>query len=130
MMRRAGHATFKQTLAARPAILGLVGVAIKVLPEGTRMKFILERIAKASNEEVNLPAHTEEADDHFMFVAEACTCVFRKRDPKLGPCCFVTAGVLEAAIEWATGKRHSVKEISCLQNGDDACRYRVEKAAD
>jgi len=130
MMRRAGHATFQHTLKSRPAILGLVGVAIKVLPEGTRMKFILDRIAKASTDEVNLPAHVEEHDDHFLFVADACTCVFRKRDPKLGPCCFVTAGVLEAAVEWATGKRHTVKEIACLQNGEDACRYRVEKSAD
>jgi hypothetical protein len=130
MMRRAGHATFQHTLKSRPAILGLVGVALKVVPEGTRMKFMLDRIAKASTDEVNLPAHVEERGDHFLFVAEACTCVFRSRDPKLGPCCFVTAGVLEAAVEWATGKRHAVKEIACLQNGDDACRYRVEKEAD
>jgi len=130
MMRRAGHATFQHTLKSRPAILGMVGVALKALPEGTRMKFILDRIAKASTEEVNLPAHVEDHDDHFLFVSEACACVFRSRDPKLGPCCFVTAGVLEAAVEWATGKRHAVKEIACLQNGDDACRYRVEKAAD
>ncbi|HEY4688781.1 MAG TPA: 4-vinyl reductase [Anaerolineae bacterium] len=130
MMRRAGHATFQHTLKSRPAILGLVGVAIKVLPEGTRMKFILDRIAKASTDEVNLPAHVEEHEDHFLFVANACTCVFRSRDPKLGPCCFVTAGVLEAAVEWATGKHHTVKEVSCLQNGDDACRYRIERASD
>jgi predicted hydrocarbon binding protein len=130
MMRRAGHATFQHTLKSRPAILGMVGVALKALPEGTRMKFILDRIAKASTEEVNLPAHVEDHDDHFLFVSEACACVFRSRDPKLGPCCFVTAGVLEAAVQWATGKRHVVKEIACLQNGDDACRYRVEKAAD
>ena len=130
MMRRAGHATFQHTLKSRPAILGMVGVALKALPEGTRMKFILDRIAKASTEEVNLPAHVEDHDDHFLFVSEACACVFRSRDPKLGPCCFVTAGVLEAAVQWATGKRHAVKEIACLQNGDDACRYRVEKAAD
>ena len=130
MMRRAGHATFQYALNSRPAILGLVGVALKALPEGTRMKFILDRIARASTEEVNLPAHVEEHDDHFLFVAEACACVFRERDPKLGPCCFVTAGALEAAVQWATGKRHTVKEIFCLQNGGDACRYRVEKAAD
>ena len=130
MMRRAGLATFQHTLKSRPAILGLVGIALKALPEGARMKFILERIAKASTDEVNLPAHVEEHNDHFMFVAEACTCVFRERDPKLGPCCFVTAGVLEAAVEWATGKKHAVKELTCLQNGDDACRYRIEKATD
>ncbi len=130
MMRRAGHATFQHTLKARPAILGMVGVALKALPEGTRMKFILDRIAKASTDEVNLPAHVEDHDDHFLYVSEVCTCVFRQRDPKLGPCCFVTAGVLEAAVEWAAGKRHTVKELTCLQNGDDACRYRVDKAAD
>jgi predicted hydrocarbon binding protein len=130
MMRRAGHATFQHTLKSRPAILGMVGIALKALPEGARMKFILERIAKASTDEVNLPAHVEEHDDHFLFVAEACTCVFRQRDPKLGPCCFVTAGVLEAAVEWATGKRHTVKELTCMQNGQDACRYRVDRAAD
>lgn len=129
MMRRAGLATFQHTLKARPAILGLAGLALKALPEGTRIKFILDRIAKASTDEVNLPAHVEDHADHFMFVAEACTCVFRTRDPKLGPCCFVTAGVLEAAVEWATGKKHAVKEIACLQNGDDACRYRIEKAS-
>jgi len=130
MMRRAGHATFQHTLKSRPAILGLVGFALKALPEETRMKFILDRIAKASTDEVNLPAHVEDKNDHFLFVADVCTCVFRTRDPKLGPCCFVTAGVLEAAVEWATGKKHAVKELTCLQNGDDACRYRIEKASD
>ena len=129
MMRRAGLATFQHTLKSRPAILGLAGLALKALPEGTRIKFILDRVAKASTDEVNLPAHVEDKDDHFLFVAEACTCVFRQRDPKLGPCCFVTAGVLEGAVEWAAGKKHAVKELTCLQNGDDACRYRIDKAA-
>lgn len=130
MMRRAGHATFQHTLKSRPAILGMVGVALKALPEGTRMRFMLDRIAKASTDEVNMPAHVEDQPDHFMYVSEVCTCVYRERDPKLGPCCFVTAGVLEAAVQWATGKHHTVKEVACLQNGDDACRYRVEKTAD
>lgn len=129
MMRRAGNATFRYGLEERPALLGLVGVGLKALPKGRRMKFILDRIAKASTDEINIPAQIEEHDDHLLYVAAPCACEHRVRDAKLGPCCFVTVGALDAAIKWATGERHDVKEISCMQNGDDACRYRVEKAA-
>ena len=33
------------------------------------------------------------------------------------------------AMRWATGVEHNVTEFSCINIGNDACRYRVEKKA-
>lgn len=127
-MLRIGRATFRYALQEQPAILGLAGLALKLLPQDTRMKLILNRIAQGAHETLDMPAHVEETLEHFIYVAEDCPCRYRKRDLKT-PCCYVTVGGLMEAMRWATGDEHNVTEFTCINIGDNACRYRIEKKA-
>lgn len=127
MLLRIGRATFQFGLKDQPAILGLAGVALKALPEKTRMKLILERMAKAALERVNQPTSIKEEEDAFYFIVDICPC--GTRPPHDKPCCFVTVGVLMEAMAWITGKLHRVEEVACIAQGASNCVYRINKAA-
>ena len=125
MLLRIGRATFQFGLRDQPAILGLAGVALKALPEKTRMKLILERMAKAAQERVNQPTILKEEGDAFYFIVEECPCHWRPPHEK--PCCYVTVGVLMEAMAWITGKLYKVEEVACISNGASSCVYRIPK---
>ena len=125
MLMRIGRLTFRYGLEEQPAILGLAGVALKALPTGPRIKMILGRVANAATEKVNQPAHIEETDDAYLFVAEECACRWRTTRDK--PSCFVTVGALQEAVRWATDRNFRVEQISSIGMGGDACRYRIDK---
>jgi predicted hydrocarbon binding protein len=127
MLLRIGRATFQFGLRDQPAILGLAGIALKALPEKTRMKLILERMAKAAEERVNQPTLLREETDAFYFIVNECPC--RWRPPHDKPCCYVTVGVLMEAMAWITGKLHKVEEVACISNGASSCVYRIAKEA-
>ena len=127
-MLRIGRATFRFALEEQPAILGLAGLALKLLPAELRMKLILNRIARGAGETLDMPTHVEETPEHYVYVVKDCPCRYRKRTLKT-PCCYVTVGGLMEAMRWATGAEHNVTEYTCINVGDDACRYRVEKKA-
>jgi predicted hydrocarbon binding protein len=42
------------------------------------------------------------------------------------PICFVTHGILEAALYWATGQDADVEEISCRAMGAEACEFKFK----
>ncbi|MFQ6015851.1 MAG: 4-vinyl reductase [Anaerolineae bacterium] len=126
ILMRIGRKTFQYGLEEQPAILGLAGLALKLLPTDTRVKLILNKVADAAIKSTNQPSHVEEEDKAFIYVAEDCPCRFRKRELTT-PCCFVTVGVLQQALKWATDKSYDVREISCINIGGDACRYRINK---
>jgi predicted hydrocarbon binding protein len=127
MLLRIGRATFQFGLRDQPAILGLAGIALKALPEKTRMKLILDRMAKAAEERVNQPTVVREEDDAFYFIVQECPC--RWRPPHDKPCCYVTVGVLMESMAWITGKLHKVEEVACIANGASGCVYRIAKEA-
>ena len=56
----------------QPAILGLAGIALKALPEKTRMKLILEKMAGAAQERIGQPSHVKEEDDAFYYIQDEC----------------------------------------------------------
>lgn len=125
MLLRIGRATFQFGLRDQPAILGLAGVALKVLPEKTRMKFILERMASAAVERVNQPTSVVDEEDAFYFIVDECPCRWRPDHDK--PCCFTTVGVLMESMAWTTGKLYKVEEVACIANGASNCVYRIPK---
>ena len=125
MLVRIGRATFQRTLKERPAILGLAGLAFKALPLGARMRLVLDNITNAANKDVNLQAHLRDEPDAYYYVNEECPCRWRPKHDK--PACFVTVGVLQQAIAWATGKNFKVEEVACISNGASACVYRIPK---
>ncbi|MCB0208194.1 MAG: 4-vinyl reductase [Anaerolineae bacterium] len=125
MLLRIGRATFQFGLRDQPAILGLAGIALKALPEKTRMKLILERMAKAAVDRVNQPTIVRDEEDAYYFIVEECPCKWRPDHDK--PCCYVTVGVLMEAMAWITGHMYKVEEVACIANGAASCVYRIPK---
>jgi predicted hydrocarbon binding protein len=125
MLLRIGRATFRFGLKDQPAILGLVGIALKAMPEQSRMKLILERMAKAATERINQPSSVREEDDAFYYIQDECPCRWRPEHDK--PCCYVSVGAMMEAMAWTTGKIYKVEEVACISNGATNCVYRIPK---
>lgn len=126
MLTQIGRATFRYTLEERPAILGLAGLAMKMLPEKTRVKMILGRMVDAANKDVNLPSRLDEDEEAWYYIVDECPCAFRKRTEKT-VACYTTVGTLQEALKWATGKHYRVQEVECLAAGGVQCKYRIDK---
>ena len=127
MLLRVGRATFNYAMKEQSAVLGLAGQALKLmpLPMTAKMKLLLEQMVGAANKTVNQPTRLEEDADSFTMVVDFCMCQFRPRHS--APCCHVTIGTLMEAMHWLTDKNFTIQEITCMNQGADACRYRVSK---
>lgn len=124
MLKRIGKASFQYAINEQPALLGVAGAALKLLPQKQRIKFILNSMANAlkkSNSQVN--AWVEEENDTIAYLDASCAiCHSRKSDK---PICYLYLGSLGEAIEWATGKSYEITETHCMAKGDSYCRFEV-----
>jgi predicted hydrocarbon binding protein len=127
MLMRVGRATFNYGMKEQSAVLGLAGQALKVmpLPQTVKMKMLLDQIVGAANKTVNQVTRLEEDAEGFTMVVETCVCAYRPKHT--AACCFVTVGTLNEAMRWLTDKNFPVTEVTCINLGADACRYRVPK---
>ena len=127
MLLRVGRATFNYAMKEQSAVLGLAGQALKAmpLPMTAKMKLLLDQMIGAANKTVNQPTRLEESDDAFTMVVDYCMCQFRPKHSN--PSCFITVGTLMEAMRWLTDKTFNVQEITCMNLGADACRYRIPK---
>lgn len=129
MLTQIGRATFRYGLEEQPAILGLAGLALRMLPESAKTKWMLSRLADAGTKRLNLEIQLAEDEEAFFLTYIVCPCQFRQRKER-HPCCFTTVGAIQEALRWVTGGKHyRVQESSCLNLGDEACRFRIDKRA-
>jgi predicted hydrocarbon binding protein len=127
MLTRIGRGTFQYAMREQSAVLGLAGQALKMMPLSmtAKMKLLLQQMVSAANKTVNLPQRLEETQDAYVVVTTQCPCQYRPVHP--GACCSVSVGTFTEAMKWLTDKQFTVTEITCLNKGDDACRYRIPK---
>ena len=127
MLLRVGRTTFNYGIKEKSAVLGLAGQALKALPLPTsaKMKLLLDQMVSAVNKTVNQPAKLEEDSDSFFWVVSHCMCL--ERPKHTSPCCFVTMGGLTEAAKWLTDKQFPVQEVTCINMGADACRFKISK---
>jgi predicted hydrocarbon binding protein len=127
MLQRVGRATFNYGMKDQSAVLGLAGQALKMMPIPTvnKQKLLLEQMVAAANKTINQPTRLEEDEDNFRWVVDHCVCLYRPKHES--PCCFVTVGGLVQAMKWLTDKSYAVQEVTCMNVGGDACRYRIPK---
>lgn len=123
ILRRIGKASFQYALREQSALLGLAGVALKLLPERARIKFILTSMANAlkkTNPQVE--AWVEEGE-HLAYLEATCAiCHTRHAET---PICHLYVGSISEAVQWATGREYAVRETHCLACGDPYCRFEV-----
>jgi predicted hydrocarbon binding protein len=128
MLLRVGRSLFQYGMREQSAVLGLAGQALKSMPfisMQAKMKLLLQQMVAAANKTVNQPTRLEETPDSFIVVVDQCVCEYRPKHQL--PCCLVTVGTFGEAMKWLTGNQFEVKEITCLNLGADACRYRIPK---
>ena len=127
MLKRIGKASFQYAINEQPALLGVAGAALKLLPQKQRIKFILNSMASAltkSNPQVE--AWVEDENDTIAYIESSCAiCHSRKSDK---PICYLYLGSLGEAVKWATGKEYAITETHCLAKGDSHCRFEIGEA--
>jgi hypothetical protein len=124
MLRRIGKASFQYGVREQSALLGVAGVALKLLPEKQRIKFILNGMAdalKKSNPAVN--AWVDESRERIAYVESTCAICHSRHSTT--PICYLYAGSIAEAVKWATGKEYEIAETHCLAKGDEYCRFEV-----
>ena len=124
MLQRIGRASFRYGVEEQAALMGVAGVALKVMSQRARVKFILTRVAKALmevNEETCI--EVEETPEGFVFVDMFCALCYGRQAEE--PVCHLLVGSIDEAVKWATGKEYEVREIECRAMGGDACRFLV-----
>jgi len=124
MLRRIGKASFQYAVREQSALLGLAGVALKLLPRKQQMRFILNSMANAlkkTNRQVHV--EVEEADNTFVYVARTCSVCYGRQSDK--PICHLYVGSIGEAVRWATGQPYQVQETHCIAKGDPYCRFEV-----
>jgi hypothetical protein len=124
MLRRIGKASFQYGVREQAALLGVAGVALKLMPEKQRIKFILNGMAdalKKSNPQV--VASLDESDGKLAYVDSTCAICNDRHSEK--PICYLYIGSVSEAVQWATGKEYEIIETHCIAKGDEYCRFEV-----
>jgi predicted hydrocarbon binding protein len=125
-LRRIGRASFQYGLREQSALMGLAGIALKVLPERQRIKLVLNNMMdalKKSNDQVE--GWVEDEGDVISYTETTCaSCVDRTSDK---PVCHLYMGAIGEAVRWATGKEYEIIETHCLAMGHEFCRFTVSK---
>ena len=124
MLQRIGRASFRYGVEEQATLMGVAGAAIKLMPQKTRIKFILTQMAK-SLMDVNQDTSIEVQETPQGFVFADCTCgvcCCRKAEH---PICHLYIGSISEAVKWATGQEYEVREIECRATGAEACRFLV-----
>ena len=124
MLRRIGKASFQYGVREQAALLGIAGVALKLLPEKQRIKFILNGMAdalKKSNSQVE--AWVDESGERLAYIESTCAICHSRQSTD--PVCHLYVGSIQEAVHWATGKDYQIVETHCLAKGDEHCRFEV-----
>jgi hypothetical protein len=126
ILRRIGKASFQYAVREQAALLGLAGVALKLLPVKQRVKFILNALVNAlkkSNPQVE--AWVEEAGELFAYCDASCGICHGRQSST--PICHLYIGSIGEAVRWATGQEFEIVETHCTAMGEPHCRFEIRE---
>jgi hypothetical protein len=127
ILRRIGKASFQYGVREQAALLGVAGVAIKLLPEKQKIKFILNGMADAlKKSNLNVNAWVDESGARLAYIESTCAICYGRQSTV--PICYLYSGSIGEAVLWATGKEFEIIETHCLAKGDEYCRFEVGEA--
>jgi len=127
MLRRIGKASFQYAVREQSALLGIAGVALKLLPEKQRIKFILNSMAgalKKSNPQIE--AWVDDKGERLAYMESTCAICYDRHSTD--SICHLYAGSIAEAVQWATGREYRIIETHCLAKGDEYCRFEIGEA--
>lgn len=127
ILQRIGKASFEYGLREQSALLGLAGIAMKVLPPKQRIQLVLNNMAGAlkkisGRDQIDV----EVTDGQIAYVARTCSVCYGRKSAK--PVCHLYQGSIAEAVRWAAGQAYQVRETDCIACGADYCRFEVVEA--
>lgn len=127
MLRRIGKASFLYGVREQPTLMGVAGIALKLLPEKQRIKLVLNGMISALKK-VNPDAEIwlEEQGDTIAYVCKTCGVCWGRESEQ--PVCYMYVGSVSEAVLYATGTEHEVVETRCQAKGDEVCRFEIGAA--
>jgi predicted hydrocarbon binding protein len=127
ILRRIGKASFQYGVREQAALLGVAGVALKLLPEKQKIKFILNAMADAlKKSNLNVNAWLDDSGERLAYIESTCAICYGRHSTT--PICYLYSGSIGEAVQWATGKEFEIIETHCLAKGDEYCRFEVGEA--
>lgn len=96
---------------------------IRTFPAGMRKKSALELLARFMREKTTgVSVHTLDTD--LLLVDHVSAAAAGQSEPT--PVCFVTLGLIQENLFWATAREHDIEEVSCCASGGRACEFRIK----
>jgi len=124
ILQRVGRASFQYGVREQPALLGIAGAALKVLPQKQRIKFILTSLVSALKKTNSaVEAWAGEMDGKLVYVERTCAICYGRTSDR--PICHLYIGSISEAVKWATGREYPVVETHCVAKGDPYCRFEI-----
>ena len=115
-----GEATVRRAVEGMP---GLFSKVMKFMPGGLKKQAIFRLVADQGAKATGVPIKVDFQKDRIIYSEPGC--IFCQGYESDEPMCFVSCGVLLAAGEFATDKKHKVTEIECKAMGDEACVFEI-----
>lgn len=104
----------------------VIGAALKFMPTESRMRVVLHTMATAMGRTARTRINVEEDPEGFLWDVEECPACWGRTSSV--PSCWLATGMLQEALQWATGgKEFQVEEITCHAIGHAHCRHRISK---
>ena len=96
---------------------------VRRLPVPARRRRMLELVADILREGGGAATvHTLDMDLLLVDHSSAATL----NQTSVEPICFVTLGLIQAALFWATGQEADMEEIACKATGAPACEFKIQ----
>jgi predicted hydrocarbon binding protein len=125
MLKRIGRASFLYGLREQPALMGLAGAALKLMPQRQRVKFVLTNLGNAIKKaSPDTEFWVDDREENIAYCIRDCSMCAGRRAEK--PAGHLLLGSISEAVKWATGNALRVRETMCMAKGDPYGRFEVE----
>lgn len=123
ILYNAGRRGFQVVLEKNPAMVGFVGLGLKLLSKRKRIEKVFKVGAEGTNKVFGENQRFYVSDEGF--VCELFDCYWCKGIKSEGCICFGEIGLDAEVAKWATGDEHEVKEVLCRAKGDEVCKFVI-----
>jgi len=123
---RIGRACFQYGLREYGSVLGLTGMAFRLLPLPTKIHTGAGLFADLFNKHTDQRVRIEEKGNTLFWHIGRCPLCWERKTTE--PVCHLAVGLLQEALYWLSGgKIFNVEEIACIAHGDPACTIVIDQ---
>ena len=123
ILLRIGEGMWKHMLAHANLLEKAQLEIVRWLPVPARRRRVLELVAE-SLQEAGGAASVHTLDMDLLLVAHSAAATLNQASAE--PICFVTLGLIQAALFWASGQEADMEEIACKAAGAPACEFKIK----